>query len=77
MATIGTIAKVASPRELPSYQEGRKAFMDGMCEDDCPYKTKVSDECSCNRTAWFTGYFDCRTGSRFAELFRRRGITWP
>lgn len=75
--SVPTKTKLPDPRSVPAYNEGRKAFMDGLCEDDCPYPPMVSDSCSGNRVAWFTGYFDCRTGSRLADVFRRNGISWP
>ena len=42
------------------YQEGRRAFENGGCSDDIPYKTGTKAN-SDRRVAWYSGYYDART----------------
>lgn len=60
---------------VADYAEGRAAFLDGRDENSCPHPPGHGG--NTRRIKWFNGYFDERTATRLAKLFRRYKIQWP
>ncbi len=61
-------------RETPQYEEGARAFYDGMHPDECPYAQGSYDP---RRVSWFLGYYDHRTRSNIGKNLDYYGMTFP
>lgn len=70
---MSSLARVFTDKDPRIIQDGRKAYLNGFSEVDCPHPIGTGDR----RVAWFDGFFEEQVRARVGHILAKHNVAWP